>query len=438
MKIILLSGGSGKGLWPLSNEVRSKQFLKYFKDPAGNSESMLQRVYRQIKQAAPDAFVTIATSRQQVSAIYSQLGKEIGVSCEPCRKDTFPAVVLAALYLRDICGVDESETVVVCPVDAFAADDFFKSVIRLGKLVETGSSNLMLIGIPPASPDESYGYIQPGDTNEVSPVIAFEEKPALSQAKDYISKGALWNSGTFAFRLGYILKRASELIDFSEYHDLFLNYESLNAISIDRAVAEHETDIAVLKYTGMWRDIGNWMSLTEAMSDESAESENFKENCSNVHIINELSLPVLAVGLHDVIISVSPEGILVCDRESSCQIKPIVDKLAQQVMVAEKSWGSYQVINIEQDSLAIKVTLNPGHSMNYHSHQKRDEIWVVIAGTGRTIVDGMEQCVNVGDVITMQAGCRHTIIADSQMKLIEIQLGKEISVHDKLKFKLEK
>ena len=438
MKIILLSGGSGKGLWPLSNEVRSKQFLKYFKDPAGTSESMLQRVYRQIKQAAPDVFVTIATSRQQVSAIYSQLGKEIGVSCEPCRKDTFPATVLASLYLRDICGVDESETVVVCPVDTFADDDYFKTVIRLGNLIENKHANLMLIGIPPAFPDESYGYIQPADTNEVSQVVAFEEKPSLSHAEAYISKGALWNSGTFAFRLGYVLKRARELIDFSDYHDLFLNYESLNGISFDRAVSEHETDIAVLKYTGRWRDLGNWMSLTETMSDEVSESDNFKEKCTNVHIINELSLPVLAVGLHDVIISVSPEGILVCDRESSCQIKPIVDKLAQQVMVAEKSWGSYQVINIEQDSLAIKVTLNPGHSMNYHSHQKRDEIWVVIAGTGRTIVDGMEQCVNVGDVITMQAGCRHTIIADSQMKLIEIQLGKEISVHDKLKFKLEK
>lgn len=438
MKIILLSGGSGKGLWPLSNEVRSKQFLKYFKNPSGKSESMLQRVYRQIKQAAPDVSVTVAASRQQVSAIYSQLGNEVGISSEPCRKDTFPAVVLASLYLKDICSAGTSEIIVVCPVDTFADDDYFNSVIKLGKLAQTSTSNLMLIGIPPKSPDESFGYIQPQNDDDFSKVSSFVEKPSLKNALAYIENGALWNSGTFAFKLGYILNIADKLLHFSDYHDLFLNYDSLNGISFDRAVAEHETNASVLKYTGLWHDIGNWMALTEVMSDEASECDNLKESCKNVYIVNELSLPVLALGLHDVIISVSPEGILVCDRDSSAQIKPIVDKLTQEIMVAEKSWGSYQVINIEQDSLAIKVTLNPGHSMNYHSHQKRDEIWVVIAGTGRTIVDGMEQCVDVGDVITMQAGCRHTIIADSQMKLIEIQLGKEISVHDKFKFKLEK
>lgn len=162
------------------------------------------------------------------------------------------------------------------------------------------------------------------------------------------------------------------------------------------------------------------------------------EKCDNVHIINELNVPVLAMGLHDVVISASPEGILVSDKEQSSYIKPLVDKIDQQVMFAEKSWGSYQVINIEEDSLTIKVTLNPGNKMNYHSHQKRDEVWVVISGEGRTLVDGMEQKVKPGDVITMEAGCRHTVFADTQLKLIEVQLGKEVSVHDKVKYELEK
>ena len=105
-------------------------------------------------------------------------------------------------------------------------------------------------------------------------------------------------------------------------------------------------------------------------------------------------------------------------------------------MFAEKSWGSFRVLDVEEESLTIKVTLNPGHRMNYHSHVRRDEVWTVIAGRGRTIVDGMEQAVKAGDVITMQAGCRHTVIAETELKLIEVQLGREISVHDKQKYEL--
>jgi len=146
---------------------------------------------------------------------------------------------------------------------------------------------------------------------------------------------------------------------------------------------------------------------------------------------------VLAMGLQDVVISASPEGILVSDKEQSSYIKPFVDKIDQQIMFAEKSWGSFHVLDVEDESMTIKVTLNAGHSMNYHSHKNRDEVWVVTSGTGRTIVDGMEQEVRAGDVITMQAGCRHTIIAGSELKLVEVQLGKEISVHDKQKYAME-
>jgi len=161
------------------------------------------------------------------------------------------------------------------------------------------------------------------------------------------------------------------------------------------------------------------------------------DTCTNVHVVNELNVPVLAMGLHDVVISASPEGILVSDKEQSSYIKPYVDKIDQQIMFAEKSWGSFRVLDVEDESLTIKVTLNPGHSMNYHSHMNRDEVWVVISGTGRTVVDGVERPVHVGDVVQMQAGCRHTVLADSELQLIEVQLGKEISVHDKQKFPLE-
>jgi len=190
----------------------------------------------------------------------------------------------------------------------------------------------------------------------------------------------------------------------------------------------------VIRFAGEWKDLGTWNTLTEVMEDPSVGEAMMNEKCDNVHIINELDIPVLAMGLHDVVISASPDGILVSDKEQSSYIKPFVDELNQQIMFAEKSWGSFRVLDAASESMTIKVTLNPGHSMNYHSHKNRNEVWEVISGEGRTIVDGMEQEVKAGDVITMQAGCRHTVFADSELKLIEVQLGKEISVHDKQKF----
>ena len=181
-----------------------------------------------------------------------------------------------------------------------------------------------------------------------------------------------------------------------------------------------------------------WIKLYAALLDKEDEAEAlFNEKCENVHVVNELDVPILCMGLKDVVISASPEGILVSDKEQSSYIKPYVDKIDQQIMFAEKSWGSFRVLDVEDESLTIKVTLNPGHSMNYHSHMNRDEVWVVISGTGRTVVDGVERPVHVGDVVQMQAGCRHTVLADSELQLIEVQLGKEISVHDKQKFPLE-
>ena len=225
--------------------------------------------------------------------------------------------------------------------------------------------------------------------------------------------------------------------EYTDYQDLYDRYADLPKISFDYAVVEKEPQIQVMRFAGQWKDLGTWNTLTEAMGEKVVGEGILNDTCKNVHIVNELDVPVLAMGLQDVVISASPEGILVSDKEQSSYIKPYVDKIDQQIMFAEKSWGSFRVLDVEDASMTIKVTLNPGHSMNYHSHQHRDEVWVVISGTGRTVVDGMTQQVHAGDVITMQAGCRHTVSADSELQLIEVQLGREISVHDKQKYPLE-
>ena len=437
MNIVLLSGGSGKRLWPLSNDVRSKQFIKLFKTETGEYESMVQRVYRQIKKADSNAIVTIATSKTQVSAIRNQLGDNVGISVEPCRRDTFPAIALATAYLTDVMGVSPEESVVVCPVDPYVNDDYFEALKGLSRQADKGEANLVLMGIEPTYPSEKYGYIIPETADQTARVRTFKEKPDVETAKRYITQGALWNGGVFAYKLKYVLQKAHALIDFTDYQDLFAKYDTLTKISFDYAVVEKEDNIQVMRFAGQWMDLGTWNTLTEAMEEKIVGKGVQNDVCSNVHIINEMDVPILAMGLHDVVISASPEGILVSDKEQSSYIKPYVDKFVQQTMFAEKSWGSFKVLDVDSGSMTIKVTLNPGHAMNYHSHQHRDEVWTVISGTGRTVVDGFQQAVHPGDVITMSAGCRHTVFADTELKLIEVQLGGEISVEDKQKFPLE-
>lgn len=437
MNIILLSGGSGKRLWPLSNEIRSKQFIKIFKCGDGEYESMVQRVYRQIKKADEDATVTIATSKTQVSAINNQLGMGVGISVEPCRRDTFPAIALATAYLHDVQGVPEEEAVVVCPVDPYVNDDYFEALKRLAEQAEKGEANLVLMGIEPTYPSEKYGYIIPSTAEQTSSVSTFKEKPDAETARKYIEQGALWNGGVFAYKIGYVLRKAHELIDFADYSDLYGKYESLTKISFDYAVVEKEDKIQVQRFAGEWKDLGTWNTLTETMEESVVGEAILNDTCENVNVINEIGVPIVCMGLKDTVVAASPEGILVSDKGQSSYIKPIVDKIDQQVMFAEKSWGSFRVLNVEQNSLIIKVTLNPGHRMNYHSHDRRDEVWTVMAGTGKAIVDGVEHIVAPGDVVTMNAGCRHTIIADTELQVLEAQLGEEISVHDKHKYELE-
>lgn len=436
MNIVLLSGGSGKRLWPLSNDIRSKQFIKIFKNEEGVYESMLQRVYHQIKKADPEATVTIATSRAQVSAIHNQLGDSVGISVEPCRRDTFPAIVLATAYLADIMHVGLDEPVVVCPVDPYVEDEYFKALKMLSVQADKGEANLVLMGIEPAYPSEKYGYIIPEDSSQTARVSAFKEKPSAAVAEEYIKQGALWNGGVFAYKLRYVLDKAYDLTGYKSYQDLFEKYGELDKISFDYAVAEKEDKIQVMRFHGSWKDLGTWNTLTEAMEEDIIGNGILNDKCSGVHIINEMDVPVLAMGLHNVVISASPEGILVSDKEQSSYIKPFVDNIEQQVMFAEKSWGSFRVLDAGNGAMTIKVLLKKGNSMNYHSHEHRDEVWVVTSGRGKAVVNGTSKDVSTGDVITMCAGCPHTIIAETELILVEVQIGKEISVQDKKKLEI--
>lgn len=430
MNIILLSGGSGKRLWPLSNDIRSKQFIKVLKNEDGEYESMVQRIYRKIRAIDAEAKLTVATSRSQVSALHNQLGEDVGISVEPEQRDTFPAIALAAAYLKDRMNVKEDEPVVVCPVDPYVDDHYFETLKEMSNLIGE-QDGLVLMGIEPTEPSDKFGYIIPQSKEAVSPVDTFKEKPDVETAKKYIAEGALWNGGVFAFRLGYLLHRAHELLEFEDYQDLYDRYETLEKISFDYAVVEKESNIRVVRYKGMWQDLGTWDTLTDVIEDNVIGNAIVNDTCENVHVINELDTPMICVGLKDIVAFASPDGILVSDKEQSSQIKPFVDSLDQMAMYQEKSYGVFRIIDIGEESLTIKVDMDAGEHMHYHSHEFRDEVWTVIEGRGRVIIDGMMQWIRPGNVITIGSGSKHTVIADTDLKLIEVQIGKHISIKDK-------
>lgn len=435
MNIILLSGGSGKRLWPLSNDVRSKQFIKLFKD-GDKYESMVQRVYRQITTVDADAKITIATSKSQASAIKNQLGQKISICVEPCRRDTFPAIALAAAYLHDELRVALSEAIVVCPVDPYVDIAYFESVKTLQELAEQGEAKLTLMGITPTYPSEKYGYIIPKDGANVSKVKEFKEKPDIETAKKYLTQSALWNAGIFAFRLGYLLDKAHSMIDFKDYKDLFNKYDTLAKISFDYAVVENEKDIQVLRYDGDWKDVGTWNMMAEVMADKTKGTAILDETCINTNVVNELNIPILCMGCKDMIVAASGDGILISDKERSGYMKPYVEKIETEAMYAEKSWGTYTVIDVQKGALTVKISMKSGEKMSYHMHNNREEVWTVVSGEGKALVDGRVELLHTGDVITIAIGCKHMIEAITNLDIIEVQLGNEINVEDKVKFQM--
>lgn len=434
MHIILLSGGSGKRLWPLSNDVRSKQFIKLFKNENGKYESMVQRVYRQIQTVNSDMEVTIATSKSQVSAIRNQLGNKVSICLEPCRRDTFPAIALAAAYLKDVQGLSEEDCVAVCPVDPYVDNTYYETVQKLEKIVNEGQSNLVLMGIEPTVPSEKYGYIIPVDKNEISRVAKFTEKPDTETAKEYIKQGALWNAGVFAFKLGYLLNKAHDLIDFVDYADLFKKYDTLTKISFDYAVVEKEPNIQVLRYAGQWKDVGTWNMMAEVMADKTKGDVILDDTCKDTNVVNELNIPILCMGCEDMVVAASEDGILVSTKERSGYMKPYVEKIDNPSMFAEKSWGTFTVIDNQENSKTIKIEMKPDAEMSYHSHSYRSEIWNIISGTGKVCINGESKTVKAGDVVQIPVDTRHSIKANEKMEIIEIQFGDTIESGDKIKF----
>jgi mannose-1-phosphate guanylyltransferase len=364
MNIILLSGGSGKRLWPLSNDTRSKQFLKLLKNEQGEFESMVQRVFGQIKKAGIEANIVVATVASQVDSIRSQLGDHVDIVLEPERRDTFPAIALSSAYLALEKKVDLDEVVLVLPVDPYADIEYFHTLIQMEDAVKKRVADIVLMGIKPTYPSAKYGYIVPvqedacsvraaGDLYgcNVYKVAGFKEKPAEAVAERLIADGAVWNGGVFAFKLGFMMGIVNKSMDaagiegFSSFEEVRQHYSSFKKNSFDYEVVEKATSVAMVPYEGSWKDLGTWNTLTEEMDDECVGLAIVAEDTVNTHVINELSIPIVVLGAKDMIVAASPDGILVSDKQKSSYLKSYVDGINERPMYEERRWGNYKLLD---------------------------------------------------------------------------------------------
>ena len=432
MNTILLSGGSGKRLWPLSNEVRSKQFLKIFRRPDGAQESMLQRMFRIINDVDESASVTIAASRDQVPLVHIQLNGKVSISAEPCRMDTFPAISLATAYLHDVLGKQEDDVVAVCPVDQYVEEDYFRLLKKMVDYAGTSDANLVLMGIEPDEPSEKYGYLIPASDTEISDVIFFREKPDLKTAESYIRQGALWNGGVFVYRLKYVLDIVRNMIGTDTYEEISRRYESFPKLSFDYAVAEKEQRVKVMRFSGKWKDLGTWNALTEAMSTP-VSGNAVVVDCDNTHVVNELRMPLIAIGLNNLAVAATPDGILVTEKSFSHRLKDYV--ASQRPMYERREWGEYRVLDCGSQEngngfLTKHLTIIAGKSLPCQKHSMRTEIWTVAEGTGKLFLDGKTSFLSGGSVAYISPGMWHAIKATTEMHIIQVQMGEDLSEDD--------
>lgn len=432
MNIVLLSGGSGKRLWPLSNDVRSKQFLKLLCDGEGNHESMVQRVYRQIVQAGIDADIVVATSATQVEAIRGQLQNDVDIVVEPERRNTFPAIVLAASYLESRKKMNPEDTVIVLPVDPYVDVEYFETFKKMDERVQQSDADIVLMGIKPSYPSEKYGYIIQGESGKVT---GFKEKPKEDAAARLIEEGALWNAGVFAFKLKYLMRIADKYVSSRDFSYVVNNYTQLKKDSFDYEVVEHADSLAVVPYDGEWKDIGTWNTLTEEMKEESIGDAIMGEECVNTHVINELSIPVVALGTQNLVIAASQDGILISDKHKSSYIKPYVENISNRPMYEERRWGEYKVYDYSQyadgtKSLTKHVTINAGCAQDYQVHRYKDEVITVVNGCGELVIDGCLMKLSCGDTISIKRGQKHGIRAFQDLQLISVQIGEDVTEDD--------
>ncbi|SDD11469.1 mannose-1-phosphate guanylyltransferase [Paenibacillus sp. UNCCL117] len=429
MRIVLLSGGSGKRLWPLSNEVRSKAFLKLLPADGGVLESMIQRVCRQLEAAGLLAATSIVAHRSQLDLIRNHVGEQLPIIAEPHKRGTFTAIALASAYWHAERGADEGETICVLPVDSFADPDFFRQLQAFPAVLAESGADLALLGTVPAFPSDQFGYMvpaaQPDQERGWFSVARFVEKPDERQATELVRANALWNCGVFAFRLGFMLAELERRAWPADRRQLLELYEQLTELSFDREVAERSRKAVAIPYRGRWNDLGSWEALTQQLDSQVIGSGQISQDSVNTHLINELGYPIHVIDMSDAIVAASSDGILVASKRGSSRIKERLAGAPQMARYEETRWGTSRVLDMTGEDPGTQVITNklellPGKHTGYRRHAGHKEIWTIVSGTGELALDGQLQRIASGDVLQIVRGAKHALRAITQLEVIQI------------------
>lgn len=436
MYYALLSGGSGRRLWPLSNETRPKQYLKLVNRETNSMErcSMLQRVWEQLTEAEIADYTVITAGESQAELIRSQV-PGARIAAEPSRRDTFGAVLLSCAYLHSRMGAGRGDYAVLMPVDPYTEGAYFESVKKLGDVVKRSGMEIGLLGAAPSYPATKYGYILPGERKDgYFEVRGFVEKPKADEAEKLVRKGALWNCGVFCVRIGDILDRGAAYGVPEDYEGLCRSYEKLPQISFDYEVLEKVEQLAAVEFQGFWKDLGTWEAMADQMSTDTVGRAVLSDTCRNTQIINELKAPVVAVGTRDLVIAAGPDGILVADKSEASKVKELTADFHMRPMFEERRWGTLETLDDTEapqtSTLTRKIRIYDGMNSSYHYHENRDEIWTVLKGRAELLLEGNKISLSPGKAVCIRRNQRHAVKAFQDFEYIEIHVGTSVGNED--------